>query len=223
MLAANAGLLPSDTLQQFKQVQAAAVQTHPQLAAVVGDSSSLEAFAPDIGARPGPACRGLLQGVCAGSRAEQRGAEWAPLRPAAALQLPCRSCFQGAGTPASHPPASLPPLAAAAPCCGCRGGGQRLLPARLRRRHLRGGPGGGGCCSTTLGLPRRWSGVGLRAAGAGSRRRSSRVQAGPALPPRAAPPRLPPARCRSAGAQGLQEQHARAGAGGVRLHGAQPV
>lgn len=50
VLAANAGLLPSDTLQQFKQVQAAAVQAHPQLAAVVGDSSSLEAFAPDIGA-----------------------------------------------------------------------------------------------------------------------------------------------------------------------------
>ncbi len=51
VLAANAGLLPSDTLQQFKQVQAAAVQAHPQLAAVVGDSSSLEAFAPDIGAQ----------------------------------------------------------------------------------------------------------------------------------------------------------------------------
>ena len=50
VLAANAGLLPSDTLQLFKMVQAAAVQAHPQLAAVVGDSSSLEAFAPDIGA-----------------------------------------------------------------------------------------------------------------------------------------------------------------------------
>lgn len=52
VLAANAGLLPSDTLQQFKMVQAAAVQAHPSLAAVVGDSSSLEAFAPDIGALP---------------------------------------------------------------------------------------------------------------------------------------------------------------------------
>lgn len=48
VLAANAGLLPSDTLQQFKMVQAAAVQAHPQLSSVVGDSSSLEAFAPDI-------------------------------------------------------------------------------------------------------------------------------------------------------------------------------
>lgn len=49
VLAGNAGLLPSDTLQQFKVVQAAAVQAHPGLAAVVGDASSLEAFAPDIG------------------------------------------------------------------------------------------------------------------------------------------------------------------------------
>ncbi|KAL4458253.1 hypothetical protein ABPG75_013118 [Micractinium tetrahymenae] len=48
VLAANAGLLPSDTLQLFKMVQAAAVQAHPQLAGVAGDSSTLEAFAPDI-------------------------------------------------------------------------------------------------------------------------------------------------------------------------------
>jgi hypothetical protein len=58
VLAANAGLLPSDTLQLFKMVQAAAVQAHPQLAAVVGDASSLEAFAPDIGEHEclAPAC-----------------------------------------------------------------------------------------------------------------------------------------------------------------------
>lgn len=53
VLAANAGLLPSDTLQLFKMVQAAAVQAHPQLAGVAGDSSTLEAFAPDIGAPEG--------------------------------------------------------------------------------------------------------------------------------------------------------------------------
>ncbi len=53
VLAANAGLLPSDTLQLFKMVQAAAVQAHPQLAAVAGDSSTLEAFAPDIGGSAG--------------------------------------------------------------------------------------------------------------------------------------------------------------------------
>ena len=65
VLAGNAGLLPSDTLQQFKVVQAAAVQAHPGLAAVVGDSSRLEAFAPDIGAlgvhgRPAAAATQLL-------------------------------------------------------------------------------------------------------------------------------------------------------------------
>ena len=48
VLASNAGLLPTDALQQFKVVQTAAVQEHPQLQAVVGDGSSLEAFASDI-------------------------------------------------------------------------------------------------------------------------------------------------------------------------------
>jgi hypothetical protein len=63
VLAGNAGLLPSDTLQQFKMVQGAAVQQHPQLAAVVGDSSSLEAFAPDIG-EWAPACCCQTGGCC---------------------------------------------------------------------------------------------------------------------------------------------------------------
>lgn len=64
VLAGNAGLLPSDTLQQFKMVQSAAVQAHPQLAGVVGDSSSLEAFAPDIG------------GCCLGWWRARGDAEW---------------------------------------------------------------------------------------------------------------------------------------------------
>ena len=72
VLAGNAGLLPSDTLQQFKMVQAAAVQQHPQLASVVGDSSSLEAFAPDIGEPAGIcllACR-----VCSSCSSSSRAA-----------------------------------------------------------------------------------------------------------------------------------------------------
>jgi hypothetical protein len=80
VLAGNAGLLPSDTLQQFKMVQAAALQQHPQLASVVGDSSSLEAFAPDIGE---PACIGLpvLSGsACLPPLQQQHQQEWHPSR-----------------------------------------------------------------------------------------------------------------------------------------------
>lgn len=48
VLAANAGDVPTDTLQQLKLVQAAAVQAHPELASVVADAAGMEAFPPDV-------------------------------------------------------------------------------------------------------------------------------------------------------------------------------
>jgi CCR4-NOT transcription complex subunit 1 len=48
VLAANAGVVPTDTLQQLKLVQAVAVQAHPELAAVVADAGGMEAFPPDV-------------------------------------------------------------------------------------------------------------------------------------------------------------------------------
>lgn len=48
VLGASAQLLPGDVLQQLKTVQTAALQQHPQLAGVVGDTGAFEAFAADI-------------------------------------------------------------------------------------------------------------------------------------------------------------------------------
>lgn len=47
-LALSADLLPSDTLQQFKVVQGAAIAANPTLQQMLGDLATLEAFASDI-------------------------------------------------------------------------------------------------------------------------------------------------------------------------------
>ena len=47
-LASNAGLLPTDTLQQLKLIQAVAVQNHPELATIIAEASGMEAFPPDV-------------------------------------------------------------------------------------------------------------------------------------------------------------------------------
>jgi CCR4-NOT transcription complex subunit 1 HEAT repeat len=47
-LATSAGVMPTDTLQQLKLVQAAAVQVHPELANVVAEAAGMEAFPQDV-------------------------------------------------------------------------------------------------------------------------------------------------------------------------------
>lgn len=48
VLASNAGLVPTDTLQQLKLIQAVAVQAHPELAAVIAEVGVMEAFPADV-------------------------------------------------------------------------------------------------------------------------------------------------------------------------------
>lgn len=48
VLAANASVVPTDTLQQLKLVQSAAVQAYPELASVVADAGNMEAFPEDV-------------------------------------------------------------------------------------------------------------------------------------------------------------------------------
>lgn len=48
VLASNAGVAPTDTLQQLKLVQAVAVQAHPELSSVIADAGGMEAFPRDV-------------------------------------------------------------------------------------------------------------------------------------------------------------------------------
>ena len=62
VLAANAGEVPTDTLQQLKLVQAVAVQAHPELATVISEAGVMEAFPPDVEEEANTAFQRMYQG-----------------------------------------------------------------------------------------------------------------------------------------------------------------
>lgn len=62
VLAANAGEVPTDTLQQLKLVQAVAVQAHPELATVISDAGVMEAFPQDVEEEANSAFQKMYQG-----------------------------------------------------------------------------------------------------------------------------------------------------------------
>ena len=62
VLAANAGEVPTDTLQQLKLVQAVAVQAHPELATVISEAGVMEAFPQDVEEEANTAFQRMYQG-----------------------------------------------------------------------------------------------------------------------------------------------------------------
>lgn len=62
VLAANAGEVPTDTLQQLKLVQAVAVQAHPELATVIAEAGVMEAFPQDVEEEANAAFQKMYQG-----------------------------------------------------------------------------------------------------------------------------------------------------------------
>lgn len=62
VLAANAGEVPTDTLQQLKLVQAVAVQAHPELASVISEAGVMEAFPQDVEEEANAAFQKMYQG-----------------------------------------------------------------------------------------------------------------------------------------------------------------
>ena len=62
VLAANAGEVPTDTLQQLKLVQAVAVQAHPELATVISEAGVMEAFPQDVEEEANAAFQKMYQG-----------------------------------------------------------------------------------------------------------------------------------------------------------------
>mmetsp|Transcript_10455 Transcript_10455/g.28626 ORF Transcript_10455/g.28626 Transcript_10455/m.28626 type:complete len:1846 (+) Transcript_10455:184-5721(+) len=62
VLAANAGEVPTDTLQQLKLVQAVAVQAHPELATVISEAGVMEAFPQDVEEEANSAFQRMYQG-----------------------------------------------------------------------------------------------------------------------------------------------------------------
>ena len=132
VLASNAALLPADTLQQFKVVQGAAVQAHPELQEVVAEGGGMEAFAPDIEEEANTYFQK------ARGRAARAGLEPRP------------PSMQGAGAGRPAPPAGpvTPPQAALPICAGlCRGAERGAAGGRAARLpELDSGAGAGGLC-----------------------------------------------------------------------------